>query len=255
MPRSAPPPLSEALPRRIPADVWARFAPHLSATPKAADLSQEQIAAHVGVAQQTVSAWLSGRQVPSRSNTVRLVELLDPDPELVERYLLWPLRRDDASTVAPDAVVHVARNGYAAAGHGVLNVEADDETDPYPRRELSRITNLHGPSLERIRSITVIGDSLAPEILPNSRVLYVPSEQYLGDGLYVLSIDGAELVKLLQQLPGGAIRLKPINPIYDQTELHPLRDADTPNTFRETASGLVSQLRFVGKVVGYLKPA
>ena len=240
-PRGSTPPVN---PAELDRD---RFARAVNDAMLRRDLTQADFAASVGVTQQAASDWLGAKKSPSKKNLEKILDLFG---------LEWDAVRTPPDTPAPKAptsnVVHVPRTGRAAAGDGYVNDDADIDTDPYPRMELLRIT---GVSPERLRSILVVGGSLADEIAPNTRVLYLPVEEHVGDGLYVLEVDGAAIVKQVQRLGGGVIDVIPRNPLYERERFVPLPDADTPNLYRSELTGLTSQLRFVGKVVYYACPA
>jgi phage repressor protein C with HTH and peptisase S24 domain len=225
-------------------------------------MTQYDIADRLGVTQPAVNGWLNkkGKKTPGPANLQKLVDVLGLRREDFEtREPAPPTIQSTAQQSAHSpagserSIVLIPRNGYAAAGEGAFN-DGEDEVqyDPYPRDELMRLTNTNP---DYLRSLTVIGDSLAPEIPPNTRVIYLPLEQFRGDGLYVLSIDGVEIVKRIQYLPGGAIELIPINTDYQVELLMPIEGADTYNTFRSARTGLTTIVRCVGKVVFYPKPA
>lgn len=220
-----------------------RFAQTLARALDERGLTQSDLARTLGVTQPTISDYVNGKKTPSRKNLEHLIRLLD----LAPGDLMAP-----AAPPLADDVVLVPVRGKAAAGHGYVNDDRDAQVHAFSRRELLRLTNRNP---ERLASFIVSGDSLAPEILPNSVIVYWPQEQFTGDGLYVLTIDAAELAKRVQVLPGGAVELLPINPAYKPELLLPVPNADTPNTYRSQRTELVSTVRVLGKVVAYAKPA
>lgn len=252
-----------ALPMPVPHTSQARidpdrFADALAEQMRARAVSQYGLADLIGVTQATVSAWLNRRRLPSPDSAKAALNALGIDWQAVAAPPNTPPTdgASDRPTALPSEVVLIPRNGHAAAASapatGVVNGHDETEHDAYPRSELIRIT---GANPDRLRSLTVVGDSLAPEIPPNTRVIYLPLEAFAGDGLYVLEIDEAAIVKRVQHLPGGTLRIKPINPAYDEVELQPLKEADTDNTYRVAETGETSVVRVVGKVVFYPKPA
>jgi phage repressor protein C with HTH and peptisase S24 domain len=219
--------------------------------------SQADLARQAGLSRSSVSRYLSGALTPSRDSAQRILDALD---------LAWADVTSGASALTHDVVL-VPRDGYASgarsSGEGYVNSEGrshgtalqtldpSESHDLYARDWLRRVI---GISPERCRSCMVVGDSLAPEVAPNTQVLYIPVEEYLGDGLYLLAIDDAHVVKRVQRFADGALELLPYNPAYKPETLAPLKEADTPNTYR-TASGTTAVVRFVGKVVFYPKAA
>lgn len=233
-----------------------RFSRAVTMALKQREMSQHDLARAIGTKQPTVSDWLSMKKRPSLANIRKALAALGIPWEDVRAV---PGRGDGAPASKSTqrgpypAVIMVPRGGFAAAGHGAYNGEGDEpEYDPYPRDELQRIAN--APA-ERMRSLTVIGDSLAPEIPPNTRVIYMPMERFLGDGLYVLEMDGMTVVKRVQYLSGGGLDLLPINIDYQPDRLLPVPEAGEENTFRSNLSGLTTRVRCIGKVVFYPKPA
>ena len=103
--------------------------------------------------------------------------------------------------------------------------------------------------------------TMTPQLQQAIRLLQLPvmelqtQIQEALDQNVMLEIDEAAIVKRVQDLPGGTLRIKPINPDYDMVELRPLKEADTDNTYRVAETGETSVVRVVGKVVFYPKPA
>ena len=211
-------------------------------------ITQADLARELGVTQPTISDYVNAKKSPSRKNLAHLMGFLDLDPAE-----LTALSEQD---VSGDVVLLPVR-GRAAAGDGYINERGVAGGDgvgvkAFSREELRRLTNRNP---DRLETFIVSGDSLAPEILPSSAVVYDPQEAFRGDGLYVLTVDEGEIVKRVQVLPGGALELLPINPAYKPELLYPVKEADTPNTYRSERTGLTSVVRVVGKVVAYSKPA
>lgn len=124
--------------------------------------------------------------------------------------------------------------------------------DPYPRRELVRLTQ-RDP--DRLGSAVVVGDSMEPELRANDTVIYQPVEEVTDYGLYVFDIDGRTMVKLLQPGIGGVIDIIPANKRYSTERLIPVDDAETAHTYRSEQTGRTGVFRVRGKVVFYPKPA
>ena len=142
----------------------------------------------------------------------------------------------------------------ASAGDGYLNGD-HSEIESYHTYPLDEIRRLTHANPDHLRAIKAVGDSMEPEILANSTVIYVPTEEVAEHGLYVFAIDEALLIKKIQLYSGGALEIIPINPTYSREMLLPLKEADEPNTYRSQQTGLVSRFRVVGRVVFYTKAA
>ena len=226
----------------------ARFSRALTRALAERGITQADLARELGVTQPTISDYVNAKKSPSRKNLVHLMGFLGLDPAELTALSERDLSGD---------VVLLPVRGRAAAGDGYINGSGGAGGDggglkAFSREELRRLTNRNP---DRLETFIVSGDSLAPEILPSSAVVYDPQEAFRGDGLYVLTVDEGEIVKRVQVLPGGALELLPINPAYKAELLYPVKEADTPNMYRSERTGLTSVVRVVGKVVAYSKPA
>lgn len=220
-----------------------RFASALRAALGRERMTQAALARELDVSQPTVSDWVNAKKTPGIDNLAQLQDVLDvPD----EAICVNPAAGDE-----DDDIVFVPRVAYAEAGNGYVNSEPlVEERHAYSRRELRRVTNANP---DRLMEITVVGDSMAPEIPPNTPVLYRPSHEISDYGIYVLAYDGNIVVKKVQRFAGGALKLIPANTEYDPEMLVPVLEADTPNTYRSHQTGLAATLRVLGKVVGYFR--
>ncbi len=82
--------------------------------------------------------------------------------------------------------------------------------------------------------VEATGDSMMPTINPRDTLLVDRSAHRLEDGLYVLAIDDRALVKRVQVLADGSVRLTSDNPVYTSEDI---RDQE------------LEQLTVVGRVV------
>ena len=102
------------------------------------------------------------------------------------------------------------------------------------------------PAGRRLRSVTIVGNSMEPAIQANEPVYYLPTSEIADDGLYVFVIDDVLKVRYLQRYAGGAIQIIPLNPIYEKELLVPAGDA--PGMYRSQQSGLTGRFEIIGKV-------
>lgn len=214
-------------------------------------------------AQSTISNWTRGEKIPRARQLPVVLDILDLSWEDIG---LSPPASDHGDGAPSgkganvpeemelDDIVLIPRMARAAAGDGYLNEDYPEIEgyDAYPLNEIKRLTNVNPNDL---RTITVVGDSLEPEILANSTVVYVPTEKITDHGIYVFAIDDTLLVKKIQRFAGGALEIIPINETYSRELLIPVKDVDQPNLYRSKQSGLVATFRVVGRVVFYLKTA
>ncbi|HET6567699.1 MAG TPA: S24 family peptidase, partial [Rhodothermales bacterium] len=164
-----------------------------------------------------------------------------PDPRLLQDVVLVP-------RIARGRAADLLRSG------GYIN-PAQGEIEGYDVFSRSEAQRLSGVNPDDLRTVTVVGDSLVPEIFPGTRVVYVPHGRIEDFGLYVILVDDGVLVKRVQRYAGGAVEIIPINPAYCKEMLFPLQDADTSDLYRSQQTGLTTHFRVIGKVVFYLKRA
>lgn len=130
-----------------------------------------------------------------------------------------PLAKDAALPVMDEYVFIPLYDLQAAAGHGVLV-----EENQRPKKHLAFLKawvkaerGLHVPHLVLV---TVVGDSMEPTLREGDVVLVDRSRvANYDDGLYVLRIDGAMLVKRLHRLPERRVQVTSDNAVYRPFEL------------------------------------
>ncbi len=237
--------------------------------------TQEQLAGKIEErtgrrpAQSTISNWTRGTKIPSTQMLPVVLEALDLSwadigvTVSAERKAATGAPLEAARGARPTGkepvlseldVVAIPRMARASAGSGYNNSDHPEVEgyDIYPLEEIRRLTHINPKDL---RAITVVGDSMEPEILANSTVIYVPTHEIGDHGLYVFAIDDTLLIKKIQRYTAGALEIIPINQTYSREMLIPVRDADEPNMYRSEKTGLVAQFRVVGRVVFYMKAA
>jgi len=114
----------------------------------------------------------------------------------------------------------------ASAGNG-NNVESIDvfDTDRYLTVDKSIFKT---PPSNRLHAIQVDGYSMVPVLLPDSWVIFEDSNEYTGDGLYVLVFRNVLMVKLIEADPkSGSLWIKSANKDYDDWEYDPTQDQST----------------------------
>lgn len=108
----------------------------------------------------------------------------------------------------------------AAAGAGAM-VEAEEVVDFLHFKQEWIRAELHAQPAD-LSLIYVDGESMEPMLRPGDVILINRSDQAVTrEGIYVLRMDGALLVKRLQRKPGGVIKVSSDNPAYDPFEVKP----------------------------------
>lgn len=126
----------------------------------------------------------------------------------------WPTQESGADYAYLLPLYNVA----AAAGHGAV-VEHEEIVTyvPFPK---DWIYNWLHANPSDLYFIYVQGDSMEPVLRAGEAILVnrnCSHAQY--DGVFVLIMDGTLLVKRLQSLPGGRVRVSSDNPAYQPFEV------------------------------------
>ena len=184
------------------------FAERLKEARKAKRYSQAEVSRMLGVTQQAVGKWETGRSTPDPQTVARLAEILDTPADV-----LLGLRRE------PDASSAVGRNAFSRytesqvpvvgtvrAGYGALAFEED-----------------YGQEYARVKDpsnyfyLVVRGDSMEPRIQDGDLAL-VHKQDTLENGDLGVLIYGDEgegtLKRYIQR--GNCVVLQPFNPAYSE---------------------------------------
>jgi phage repressor protein C with HTH and peptisase S24 domain len=120
--------------------------------------------------------------------------------------------------------VSAAAGGGAIVGEGEHAVDALAFKADWIRRELH-------VAPEDLRLIYVEGDSMEPDLRAGDIILVDHTDTLARrEGIYVIRMDGALLVKQLQRLPGGAVKVISRNPTYEPFTI-PTVKIEEPNGF------------------------
>lgn len=113
-----------------------------------------------------------------------------------------------------------------------------------PRQFISKIIGFVPPS--QVGMMMVEGDSMHPTIQEDDMVLWRPVDEVRGGGVYVLSIDGALVVKRVHKIPGGGLELISDNDYHGYPNYTLVPEEDT---LINTDTGNSVALHPVGKVL------
>lgn len=183
------------------------FSKQLRAARKAAHLSQSELASDLGVTQQAVGKWETGKSSPDPSTLARIASLLNTTTD----FLLGLHQENERVRTAEDrffggyqeSLIPVI--GTVKAGYGALAFEED-----------------YGQEYARVKDpsnyfyLVVKGDSMEPRILDGDLAL-VHRQNTLenGDlGVFVYGTDGEGTLKKYVQR-GNTIILQPFNHSYE----------------------------------------
>lgn len=184
------------------------FSQLLKETRKKNNLSQTELAARLGVTQQAVGKWESGRSSPDPATIVQIAEILGTTTD----YLLGLHQPGPEADSAAQRFFGGYREslipviGTVRAGYGALAFEED-----------------YGKEYARVKDpanyfyLVVRGDSMEPRIQDGDLALiHRQNTLESGDlGVIVYGEDGeGTLKKYIQR--GNSIVLQPFNPAYDE---------------------------------------
>lgn len=127
-----------------------------------------------------------------------------------------------------------------SAGDGLTAIREGRSTQHwrFPRQWLQeRFSDLSGLRLGKI-----VGDSMEPELRDGDRLLFNVNKRALADGIHVVRLDDALMVKRVQ-VQGSTVRLLSTNPIYAPTVIEGA--ADDPNRFE-----IIGKAEWTGKMLG-----
>ena len=185
------------------------FSERLKQARKAKKYSQAEISHLLGVTQQAVGKWETGRSTPDPQTVARLAEILDTTADVL-------LGLQDQITEGAGAVGHnvfsrvtqcmIPVIGTVRAGYGALAFEED-----YGQES----ANVKDP--QSYFYLVVKGDSMEPRISDGDLAL-VHRQPTLDNGDLGVMVYGTEgegtLKKFIQR--GNAVVLQPFNPAYDE---------------------------------------
>lgn len=196
---------------------------------EAEGLKRSQLSDLTGISSDTIAQYETGR-----IKTIGL-EKLDKiiNHDRFHKYALWLVSEKtepEVGQISPQDTPsnvnthtqekHIKLPFYeisASAGVGLLaEVEERPKTisfEPYWLR------NEIGVCPNNVFLMLVDGDSMQPTLKNGSMIMVNKDIDNLSDGIYVMRYDNNLLVKRLQMLPGGIIRVKSDNSMYDPWEI------------------------------------
>lgn len=181
------------------------FAQRLKEARKCKKISQAELSRQLGVTQQAVGKWETGRSTPDPGTVARLAELLDTTTDallgLQQPDFVPPVGR----RAAPYAESPIPVVGTVRAGYGALAFEEDYGTE---------YASVKDP--DNYFYLVVKGDSMEPRISDGDLAL-VHRQPTLENGELGVMVYGADgegtLKKYIRR--GNAVVLHPFNPDYE----------------------------------------
>lgn len=205
---------------------------------KVAKLSRDEMAARIEVSRTTIQAWEAGEREPGGTQLARYAGLWRVSADWLLFGLGSMVSQHDVASAMPvasprrnvqeEGCIHDAQgspvdlsefvfipryNVKAAAGHGAIS---DDESPTFTmafRRYWIEHYLQTKPS--DLSVISVKGDSMAGVLNDRDVILVDHSRTDSLNGLWVLRIDGGLVVKRVQRLPGGILKVSSANEAYE----------------------------------------
>jgi phage repressor protein C with HTH and peptisase S24 domain len=228
----------------------------------ATGMDAKKVSLACGVEHRSVLGYLAGKTDPSRRRAVQLAKGLGVRLEWLASGE-GPMQIGPASSktdlgmrlsgippqeraVAEPAAPYGLPVGFflvprydvrAAAGRGTI-VESEDKIGMYAYEEgwLRRELKADPGSL---CVIGVVGNSMEDEIYDGDEVLVDRSvTRFIGDGIYLVRLEGGLIIKQLQRLVGGGLRIVSRNPRYES------------QTINERAGEYGTDFAILGRVLG-----
>ncbi len=183
------------------------FAERLKQARKEKHVSQAEVSRLLGVTQQAVGKWETGRSTPDPGTIARLAEILDTTADAL--LGLHTAAADAAAAFSRYTECLIPVVGTVKAGYGALAFEEDYG---------SEYASVKDPS--QYFYLVVKGDSMEPRISDGDLALVhrQPTLENGDLGVLVYGTDGeGTLKKYLQR--GNAVVLQPFNPAYEELVL------------------------------------
>lgn len=183
------------------------FAERLKQARKAKKISQAEVSRLLGVTQQAVGKWETGRSTPDPQTVAKLAGILDTTADMLLGLQSAPAPADSAFSRYTECLIPVV--GTVRAGYGALAFEEDYG---------SEYASVKDP--KQYFYLVVKGDSMEPRISDGDLAL-VHRQQTLenGDlGVVVYGLEGEGTLKRFIQR-GSAVVLQPFNPSYEELVL------------------------------------
>ena len=173
------------------------FAETLKKLRRTKKISQVALAEHLGITQQAVGKWETGRSQPDPQTLRSLADYFDVTTD----YLLGRAGRAPVVGYAAAGEHPIPVVGTVRAGFGALALEEDCGV------EYARVKDP-----ENYFYLIVRGNSMEPVLPDGATVAVNTADTTITDGkTYAIEHAGQLRVKLLYRLPGGGIRIRSIN--------------------------------------------
>lgn len=176
--------------------------------------SVADLARLIGVSDNAIYKWLSGRGQPSVANLVALAKASKVSVEwLATGYESASAKRATRHSAEHDDFAYVAR--YEVKGPGTRGGPRSEQVVDYLAFKKEWVRSRLNADPRSLLLIEAVGDSMTPTLEDSDLLLVDLSEpRFRHDGIYVLRRENELEVKRLQRRPDGTINIISDNPAY-----------------------------------------
>ncbi len=187
-------------------------------------LTRAEASRLIEVSPSTLQAWEEeSSRLPNAWNLRNIsraykidIESLYSDSEL---HTATTIEDEQGHIIDLEEFVFIPRyNVTAAAGDGSA-ISAENIMHHMAFRKYW-VDNVIGAAVKDLVVIGVAGDSMEGEINNGDAILINTADKKLNNGIYVVRINGDLIVKRIQKLVGGVIRIISANPAYDSFDIN-----------------------------------
>jgi transcriptional regulator with XRE-family HTH domain len=173
------------------------------------------LATAVGVSDNAIYKWLSGRGQPTVANLVALAHAGRVSVEWLATGAEARRSPAGARAIAHSDFIFMPRNRlrFSRGREGTLSSEQVVDSVAFRAAWVKRALNAEPRDLILIE---VAGDSMAPTVKDKDLILANLAEpRFRQDGIYLLRLDGGLAVKRVQRRPDGKLLMRSDNPKYE----------------------------------------
>jgi len=164
----------------------------------------------------------------------------------------------DVNTIVPFSVPsarHEEKNirvydVEVGAGNGIRPVEEWSYDDVHLPEQILRAV-LDGPVPKKLGLVQVKGQSMYPEVSSGDYAFWTPTNDVVDGDAYLIRMDNAILLKVLQRKPGNRLRIHSLNPAFSDDII---RKTDTGQWVTDGEKEVVVSFDVRGLFLGAIRP-
>ena len=209
------------------------------------DRSGAKMARSTGVSQSKMNRILNENQAGIDAYVdvaERVAEDLGIDVNTIVPVSMPPDRQKEKNIRVYDVEV--------GAGNGVRPVEEWSYDDAHLPRQILRAV-LDGPVPKQLGLVQVRGESMYPEVSSGDYAFWTPTSDVVDGDAYLIRMDDALLLKILQRKPGNRLRIHSLNPAFSDDII---RKTDTGQWVTDEEKEVAVSFDVRGLFLGAIRP-